>query len=49
VIETSGFGATWANPIASVLIEQYLTGQVKRPELVERLKTSSTDQDVKKY
>ena len=49
VIETSGFGATWANPIASVLIEQYLTGEVKRIELVNRLKTSVTDPDVKKY
>ena len=49
MIETSGFGATWANPIASVLIEQYLTGEVKRIELVNRLKTSVTDPDVKKY
>lgn len=49
VIETSGFGATWANPIASVLIEQYLTGEVKRKELANRLKTSVTDPDVKKY
>lgn len=49
VIETSGFGATWANPIASVLIEQYLTGEVKRVDLVNRLKTSSTDPDVKNY
>ena len=49
VIETAGFGATWANPIASVLIEQYLTGEVKRKELANRLKTSVTDPDVKKY
>ncbi|OIQ35976.1 MAG: penicillin-binding protein 2 [Crocinitomix sp. MedPE-SWsnd] len=28
-IENSGFGGTWAAPIASLLIEQYLTGEIK--------------------
>ena len=28
-IENSGFGGTWAAPIASLLIEKYLTGEIK--------------------
>jgi penicillin-binding protein 2 len=27
LVENSGFGATWAAPIASLMIEQYLTGK----------------------
>ena len=30
-IENAGFGATWACPIASLMMEQYLTGEI-RPE-----------------
>ena len=30
-IENAGFGATWACPIASLLVERYLTGEI-RPE-----------------
>ena len=30
-IENAGFGATWACPIASLMMEQYLTGGI-RPE-----------------
>lgn len=29
-VENAGFGATWAAPIASLMIEKYLTGEVKR-------------------
>jgi penicillin-binding protein 2 len=36
-IENGGFGATIAVPIASLLIEQYLTGTISRPELVEQI------------
>jgi penicillin-binding protein 2 len=39
-VENSGFGGTWAAPIASLLIEQYLNGEIKRPELLNRMKTS---------
>jgi penicillin-binding protein 2 len=28
-VENSGFGGTWAAPIASLLIEKYLTGEIK--------------------
>ena len=30
-IENAGFGATWACPIASLMVEKYLTGDI-RPE-----------------
>lgn len=38
-IEHGKFGATTAAPIASLIVEQYLTGEIKRPELVERVKS----------
>ena len=28
-IENAGFGATWACPIASLLVEKYLTGGIR--------------------
>lgn len=37
-VENSRWGATAAAPIASLLLEQYLTGKISRPELVERMK-----------
>lgn len=37
-IENGGFGGTIAAPIASLLIEQYLTDTVSRPWLTERVK-----------
>jgi penicillin-binding protein 2 len=33
VVENAGFGATWAAPIASLMIEKYLTRKVKRTEM----------------
>ena len=36
-VENSGFGGTWAAPIASLLMEQYLTDTITRPELVKRM------------
>ncbi len=36
-VENSGFGGTWAAPIASLLIEQYLTDSISRPEVVQRM------------
>nr|MBP7219168.1 penicillin-binding protein 2 [Paludibacteraceae bacterium] len=32
-VENSGFGATWAVPIASLMIEKYLTGTVDTTKL----------------
>lgn len=37
VVENAGFGATWAAPIASLLIEQYINGAIKRTELKKRI------------
>ena len=37
-IENGGFGATVAAPIASLLTELYLTGEISRPWLVESVK-----------
>ena len=37
IVENAGRGATWAAPIASLMIEQYLRGDVKRKELKERM------------
>lgn len=37
VVENAGFGATWAAPIASLMMEQYLTGEVKRKDLEQRM------------
>jgi penicillin-binding protein 2 len=37
IVENAGFGATWAVPIASLMIEQYLTGKVKRKDVEQRM------------
>jgi Cell division protein FtsI/penicillin-binding protein 2 len=36
-IENAGFGGTWAAPIASLLVEKYLSGEISRPELEESI------------
>lgn len=36
-VENAGFGSTWAAPIASLMIEKYLTGEVKRTWLEQRM------------
>ncbi len=37
IVENSGFGTTWAAPIAILLIEKYLNGKTQRPWLEERM------------
>jgi penicillin-binding protein 2 len=37
MVENSGFGATWAAPVASLMMEQYLTDTITRPDLYERM------------
>ena len=37
MVENSGFGATWAAPVASLMMEKYLTDSISRPELYERM------------
>jgi penicillin-binding protein 2 len=37
VVENAGYGATWAAPIASLMIEKYLHRKVKRTDMEERM------------
>ncbi len=37
MVENAGFGATWAAPIASLMMEKYLKDSVKRHDLEERM------------
>jgi penicillin-binding protein 2 len=37
VVENAGYGSTWAAPIASLMIEKYLTGEVKRAWYEKRI------------
>lgn len=37
IIENGGYGATWAAPIASLMIEKYIRGHVERVELEKRI------------
>ncbi len=48
-IENGGFGAQWAVPIASLLVEKYLTGGTTRPELEERMMKGNLIHKVKPY
>jgi penicillin-binding protein 2 len=36
-VENVGFGSTWAAPIASLMMEQYLTDTISRPLIEERM------------
>ena len=49
VVENAGFGATWAAPVASMMIEQYLTGEVKRTGLKKKISESVLNESVKKW
>jgi len=40
-VENGGFGATIAAPIASLLVEKYLTGDVKRKDLVQYVESKT--------
>lgn len=48
VVENSGFGATWAAPISSLMFEQFIFGKIERQELLERMSQSITNLDVQK-
>jgi penicillin-binding protein 2 len=37
VVENSGYGATWAAPIATLIMEKYLKGEVKQKNAEERM------------
>ncbi len=48
IVENAGFGATWAAPIANLLIEKYITGDVQRKDVYKRISNSVLNSDVKK-
>ena len=48
-VENAGFGATWAAPIASLLIEKYLNGETSRPDLEQRVMQGNLMSRVKAY
>ena len=37
IVENGGWGATWAVPIASLMVEKYLNGKVKREDLEKKM------------
>lgn len=49
VVENSGFGATWALPMATLVIEQYINKEIKRKELFDYLSNTVLNADVKKW
>ncbi len=42
MIENGGFGATWAAPIASLIVEKYLTDSISRPAIEKRMLEGNT-------
>jgi penicillin-binding protein 2 len=44
VVERGGWGASWAAPIASLLVEKYLTDTIKRPDIEKRMIEGNTIQ-----
>ena len=42
VVENAGYGATWAVPIATLVMEYYLKGEIEHSDLFQRMTTSST-------
>jgi penicillin-binding protein 2 len=41
IVENSGFGSTWAAPIASLMIEKYLNDSISRPQVELRILESN--------
>lgn len=37
IIENAGFGSRWALPVASLMIEKYITGKIKRTDVEEEM------------
>jgi len=38
IVENGGYGSAWAAPIASLMMEKYIQGEVKRKALETRMK-----------
>jgi penicillin-binding protein 2 len=37
IVENSGYGSTWAAPIASLMVEKYLNDTITRPYIENRI------------
>ena len=48
-VENSGFGGTWAAPIASLLMEEFLTDSISRPDLEKRMLEADLISEEKGY
>ena len=48
-VENGGFGATWAVPMASLMVEKYLRGEVSRPDLEKQIMEGNLMYKVKPY
>lgn len=48
-LENAGFGATWAVPMATLMVEKYLLGQTTRPEVEQAMMKGSLMHKVKPY
>lgn len=48
VVENAGFGATWAAPMATLMMEQYLTGEINRKPLYTKMAEAVLNEHVKK-
>jgi len=46
VVANAGYGGTWAGPVASLMMEKYLTDTIKRTALADRMFQANT---IKKY
>ena len=46
-VENGGFGATYAAPMASLMVEKYLKGKIKRTDLEKRMKEANLMSRVK--
>ncbi|MDR0371264.1 MAG: penicillin-binding protein 2 [Prevotellaceae bacterium] len=49
VVENAGFGASYAMPIANLMIEKYLKGDVVRIDQMERIMNTITNDNVTRY
>jgi penicillin-binding protein 2 len=47
-VENGYWGSRWAAPIASLMIEKYLTGEVKRKSIEKRIMEGSLEEEYKK-
>lgn len=47
VVENAGYGSTYAAPIFSLLVEQYLKGKIERPDFLDKTINKVTNTNVK--